>query len=612
MSEHAGPEGRAAPTGIATISGHDIRIRSEQIKLLFANLPGGLLAGLLSAALLLSVQWHVVAHAILWSWFSVLAFISLLRFVSALRYRRLAVVADRLAYWERQFAFGTLLSGITWGSAALVLLPGQIPNQVFTVLVLAGMTAGAVVSYAPLARVAMYFIIPALLPLTVRLFYSGQSLQVAMAMLSLLFMVMMRVNARRLSGATLGSLRLRFENSDLAAVLAREKTTTKDLNRELKREITERARIEEGLRESEAHLRAIVDNVRDGIITMDEHGMLDSMNAAADRMFGYSAGEVSGKHFSVFLPESEREEYDGYVEGYLASGTQRMLGFGLEVTGVRRDGSVFPMELAVSDMVIDRRRMLIGIVRDITERRGIEHMKSRFISVVNHELRTPLTALVGSLDLLVEGVGGELSQGGRSLLDIARNNTARLARLVGDIIDMDDMHSGNMKLDLRHLDLAELVTRAVEQDHSLAAASGVALTLDCGLTEAPVYADSTRLVHALDHLISNAVRFSPRPGVVEVRLEEVNGSVRISVTDHGPGVPDGLRGRLFQAFARLEDPGTVQTGGAGLGLSIARAIVEAHGGSVGFETAPGVATSFYFDLPQWHDFVPDSDRARTE
>ncbi len=270
------------------------------------------------------------------------------------------------------------------------------------------------------------------------------------------------------------------------------------------------------------------------------------------------------------------------------------------------------MELAVSDMVLGRRRMLIGIVRDITERKRMERMKSRFISAVSHELRTPLTALVGSLSLLAEGVGGDLSVPGRSLLAIARNNTARLARLVGDIIDMDDIQSGVVKLDLRHLNLADLVARAVEEGRSLAAASGVALVLEPGLAKAPVYADGTRLIHVIDHLISNAVRFSPRAGAVEVRVEAAGANVRVSVTDHGPGVPDSLRDRLFQPFARTEDPVAAPADGAGLGLNIARAIVEAHGGSVGFDTVSGVATRFYFDLPQWHDSGLDSDSARIE
>ena len=603
MSEAAG--GRVEGTPPAP--GRDALIRAEQVRLLYANLPVGLLAGLLSASVLVSVQWRVIRHRVLWIWFTALALVSLSRYLVALRYGRRPPPAASVAAWESRFVYGTLLSGAVWGAAGLFLLPDQIPNQVFVVLVLAGMTAGGVVTYSPLARAALYFVAPALAPLTLRLLYAGGSLQLAMGMLSLLFMVMMLILVRRLYEATLGSLRLRFENSDLVAVLAREKAATEDLNRDLRREIGERARVEDGLRESEARLRSVVDNVLDGIITMDERGGLESMNAAAERIFGYTAAEVAGRHFRMLLPESERDEYEGYVEGYAVSGKQRMLGFGLEIAGLRRNGSVFPMELAVSGIVLSRKHMLIGIVRDMTERKRMELMKSRFISAVSHELRTPLTALVGSLGLLAEGVGGELSERGKSLLDIARNNTARLTRLVGDVVDLDDVQRGTLSLDLRHVNLADLASRAVEEARSLAATSGVALTGGSGLDTAPVYADSTRIIHVIDHLIANAVRFSPHEGMVEVAVEEAGGDFRVVVTDHGPGIPDNVRDRLFHVFSPLvEDSGSSLPGGAGLGLGVARAIVEAHGGSIGFDAGSGSATRFYFDLPQWHDASPDS------
>ncbi len=601
------PEGVGTARAAAVPSGRDDLIRAEQVRLLYANLPAGLLAGLLSALVLVSVQWDVIRHAVLGTWFGTLVLVSLGRYLLARRYRR-TVAAAAAGRWETRFAFATLLSGFVWGAVALYLMPDQVPHEVFAIVVLAGMTAGAVVSYSPVPRVALYFVAPALLPLTAYLFHAGGRLHIDMGMLSFVFMVMMLGLVHRLHETTLGSLRLRFENIDLVSVLAREKSATEDLNRDLMTEIGERARVEEGLRENEARLRAVVDNVLDGIITMDERGGLESMNPAAERMFGCTAGEVAGRHFRLLLPESERDEYEGYVESYAACGKPRMLGFGLEISGQRRDGSVFPMELAVRGVVLSRRRMLMAIVRDVTERRQIERMKSQFISTVSHELKTPLTALVGSLDLLAEGVGGDLSERGRSLLAIARNNSRRLARLIGDIIDLDAVQSGNLELDLQHVNLSEIVARAVGQAHSLAAASGATLRHVPAGGTVPVYADSARLVHVIDHLIANAVRFSPRGEMVEVSMEEVGGNARVAVTDRGPGVAASLRDGLFQAFAPwIEGSGRQPPGGAGLGLSIARVIVEAHGGSVGFEPMPGTGARFYFDLPQWHDLSPDSE-----
>jgi len=602
VTKDAGQDaGAESPDGVPSHAAYHALIHAEQVKLLYANLPGGLLAGLLNALLLLSVQWDVLAHPVLWGWFGAIAVISMFRYLLVRWYRRGPATTAGAPRQEAWFALGTALSGITWGSAGVFLFPHELANQVFVVFVLAGMTAGAVVSYSSLVRVALYFIVPALLPLTVRLFIVGQHMQFAMGMMSLLFMVLMLATARRMYDTTRNSLGLRFENSDLVAVLAREKAATEDLNRELKREIGERVRIEEGLRESEARIRAVVDNVLDGIITTDAHGVLESLNPAAERIFGYTAADMAGRHFSALMPESERDEYEDYVENYLGARKGKMLGFGLEISGQRSDGSVFPMELGISEMMLNKRRMLIGIVRDITERRKIEHMKNQFISAMSHELRTPLTALIGSLSLLAEGVAGDLSARGKSLLDIARNNTGRLARLVGNILDIDEIQSKNVKLDLQHLNLADLVAQSVEDNRNLAAASGIRLMLESGLTDAPVYGDGVRLTHVVDHLISNAMKFSPHAGVIEIGVEEAGPNIRVSVTDHGPGIPQDLRERIFQTFARTEFFDATSHGGAGIGLSIARALVEAHGGSIGFDTVPGVATRFYFDLPQWHD-----------
>ncbi len=589
------------------VASHGLRrslIHAEQVRLLYANLPGGLVAGLLNALLLVSVQVSVIAHAVLWSWIAAMAVITVFRYGLVRHYRRAEGGPAAASRWEGWFAFGTALSGIAWGVGGVLLFPHELANQVFVVFVLAGMTAGAVVSYSSLVKVALYFIVPALLPLTLRLFMVGEYMQFVMGMMSLLFMVLMLATARRMYETTFNSLRLGFENSDLVDVLAREKAATEDLNRELKREIGERVRIEEGLRESEARTRAVVDNVLDGIITMDERGVLESLNPAAEHIFGSRATDMAGQHFSMLMPESERDGYEDYVDNYFGAKHGKMMGFGLEITGQRRDGSLFPMELGISEMTLDKRRMLIGIVRDITERRKIEHMKNQFISAMSHELRTPLTALIGSLDLLAEGIAGELPARGRSLLDIARNNTARLTRLVGNILDIDDIQSGNVKLDLQHLNLAALVAQTVDGNQGLAAAAGVRLVLEPGLTEAPVYGDDTRLTHVIDHLISNAIKFSPPSSRVKVRVEEDGSNIRVSVLDHGPGVPEELRGRIFQTFAHTEFFDVTSHAGAGIGLSVARAIVEAHGGAVGFDTAPGVATRFYFDLPQWHDSAP--------
>jgi PAS domain S-box-containing protein len=577
------------------------RVYVEQIKLLYHNLPVGMFATQASAFVILAVQWAVIDHVVLLVWFATATLSVLSRMTLFAAYRRAHLTQANARRWVVWFTSGTVLAGIIWGSAGVFLFPGEQSHQVFMIFILAGMTAGAVVSFSAVWKIGLIFVLFTLTPLSVRLFAEGHDMHLAMGAMSLLFMVLMVVISRRMYQTTLTSLQLRFENSDLVAVLAREKEATEDLNRELRREIGERVRIEAGLRESEAHIRAVIDNVPDGIITLNEQGRLESVNPAAMRIFGYSRDEMTGSHLKMLMPESVRHEYDDYIKQHIGASTGKMVGFGLEITGQRKDGSRFPMELGISNMWLDSRRLFIGIVRDISERREVGRMKHQFMSSVSHELRTPLTSVLGSLGLLAEGVGGDLSESGKTLLNIARNNVARLARLISDILDIDDIHAGRLKLDFRVTDLAALVERAVDDNHALASAAGVNLVLRNDTTPASVYADAERLVQSLGHLLSNALKFSPRGATVEVSVARHKTGIRVAVTDQGPGIPDAFRNRLFQPFSQAESADSGIRGGAGLGLSIAKAIIQQHAGTIGYESMPGRGACFFFDLPELHN-----------
>lgn len=577
------------------------RLLADQVRLLYSNLPGGLFAGLFNAVVLSLVQMEAIASPIVAAWLGTIAALTVVRYLITRSYLRRQVDAQDAKRWLWSFGVGTALSGLVWGSGAVLLFPADLPHQIFLVFVLAGMTAGAVVSFSAVVGIALAFLVPVLVPITVRLFAEGGDIHLAMAMMSTLFMAMMVVTTQRMYQTTLASLRLRFANEDLVATLAGEKEATERLNAELTREIQERVRVEEGLRQGEHRIRAVVDNVLDGIITINDLGIVESMNRAAERIFGYGAREIVGQHFKMLMPEAERDEYDDYLKRHIGIANKgRMIGFGLEIAGQRKDGTVFPMELGMSEMWHERGRLFIGIVRDITERKRAERMKSDFLSVVSHELRTPLTSVLGSLELLGEGVAGDLSERGRSLLGMARSNIERLVRLIGDILDMDDIHSGKMRLECRRVELATLAERAVESSHAYAAGLGVRLRIERRHPNLYVYADEQRMLQVLHHLLSNAVKFSPPLGLVQVTVERVRGGVHVSVVDQGPGIPVEVRPRLFQAFAPTDSRRPHPRSGVGLGLSIAKAIIDKHGGRIGFE--PGeTGARFYFELPEWQD-----------
>ena len=370
---------------------------------------------------------------------------------------------------------------------------------------------------------------------------------------------------------------------------------------ELKREVADRRRAEEASRQSETRIRAVLENVVDGIITIDARGVIESINPAAERIFGHAREEIVGRNVGALMPEPYGSEHDGYLENYLETGRAGIIGVLREVEGRRKDGGTFPLELAVSEMNLGEKRMFTGIVRDITERKKIDRMKNEFISTVSHELRTPLTSIMGSLGLIRSGVAGEISDKGRAMIDIAYNNTDRLVRLINDILDIEKIESGRMDFTFTPIDLGGLVLQCVEANRAFGEELGVHITARGGFPDVLVDGDYDRLVQVLTNLLSNAAKFSPPGGEVVVSGRVEDGAVRVSVADHGPGIPDEFHDRIFGKFAQADSSDAREKGGTGLGLSITKAIVEKHGGTIEFDSEIGKGTTFHFLLPIWRE-----------
>ncbi|MGB6539010.1 MAG: ATP-binding protein [Xanthobacteraceae bacterium] len=253
----------------------------------------------------------------------------------------------------------------------------------------------------------------------------------------------------------------------------------------------------------------------------------------------------------------------------------------------------------------DSRGDIVGIVevaRDITETRRQQQLKDEFIATVSHELRTPLTSILGAVGCLIGGATGELPAAAARMLMVAMNNCRRLVGIVNDILDMETIEAGKMRYDKRPLDAHALAVQVIEANQSFAANYGVALRLDGAAARREVFsvfADSDRLSQVLTNLISNAIKFSPRDTEVSMSIENDNETIGISVRDHGPGIPDDYKDRIFEKFVQVDATDRRRRGGTGLGLSIVKRIVEQMDGTIGFAPAPGGGTIFTVAFRAW-------------
>ncbi len=355
----------------------------------------------------------------------------------------------------------------------------------------------------------------------------------------------------------------------------------------------------QSLQENVLFTQAILDNVIDGIITIDSKGVVQSFNRAAETIFGYTADEIIGRNVNMLMPEPYHSEHDGYLQNYHATGIQRIIGLGREVEGRRKDGSVFPMDLAVSRSAHQGQPLFIGLVRDITERKRVELMKTEFVSTVSHELRTPLTSISGALGLIIGGALGELPDQVRVMLDIAYKNSKRLGLLINDLLDMEKLAADKMHLDLQMQALMPLVEQTLESVRAYGEQYQVNFELIERADDVQVRVDSGRLQQVLTNFLSNAAKFSPPGAQVEVAVRLRKNSVQVEVIDHGPGISDEFRSRIFQKFSQADSSDTRQKGGTGLGLSISKELIECMNGLIGFDSEEGQGASFYFQLPVW-------------
>lgn len=358
-------------------------------------------------------------------------------------------------------------------------------------------------------------------------------------------------------------------------------------------------------RESDSRLMAVLDTVVDAVITIDETGIVQSFNRAAERIFGYRVGEVVGRKVNILMPEPYHSEHDRYLHNYLTTGIRKIIGIGREVVGRRKDGSIFPMELAVSEARVGNRRIFTGIIRDISERRQAEQERERLIAeleaknaemerftyTVSHDLKSPLITIRGFLGLLEKDMAAGNGQRLKEDIGHIQEAVRRMQLLLDELLTLSRI--GRLSTTLREIPLAELAWEAVKQVAGQIAEGRVQVTVAPELPT--VHGDYPRLLEVLQNLLDNAVKFmgeqtEPR---VEIGSRREGEETVIFVRDNGIGIDPRYHQKIFGLFERL----SADTEGTGIGLALVKRIVEVHGGRIWVESAPGQGTTFYFTLP---------------
>lgn len=421
------------------------------------------------------------------------------------------------------------------------------------------------------------------------------------------------------------------EVADLAASLAAMLGNLRDAKRSLEDKVDERtrelSRAQIRLGRQAERLDTILANVLDSIISVDPLGTILTANPATERIFGWPLDELRGKNISLLMPEELRAGHGAYMRRYAEFGERGgVVGKDRQLVGQRRDGSQFPMELSISVVGQGSDSFLIGLIRDISERRQTEarleearvlaedasRAKSEFLAIMSHEIRTPLNGIMGSLELLLRS---DMSADQRRLAEVTRNSGRSLLTIVGDILDMSKMEAGRLELNDEDYDLRHLVAESVEMVEPLARGKSLALNAEFS-DELPRWlkGDPDRLRQVLGNLLNNAVKFTDRGGVTLSAAPDRHrpGFMSLRVADSGAGIGGDDLNRLFTPFTQVDGSLRRRHGGTGLGLAICRNLVGAMGGTITVTSTLGQGSTFVVTLPIREGVEPEAVEDRLE
>jgi PAS domain S-box-containing protein len=393
-----------------------------------------------------------------------------------------------------------------------------------------------------------------------------------------------------------------------------------------------RKQVEGAVADNQSRTRAILETALDAIISMDHHGRISEFNSAAERMFGRRRDDVIGCDLAeVVIPERLRAAHRGAVLARMTGGTSGFVDRRFETVGLRATGEEFPVEVSITRVPTDP-PMFTGFVRDVTARVAAERdreqllerelvarreaetanrAKDDFLATLSHELRTPLNAIVGWTRMLLDGTLDQTTA--RRALEIIDRNAQTQVQLVGDILDVSRIITGKLSLDVRPVDLGTIVGTVLDGVRPAAAAKRIRVRSKLSAAARVTRGDPHRLQQIVWNLVSNAIKFTPDGGAIDVELSERPGSICIIVSDSGAGIAPEFLGRIFDRFSQADSSSTRAHGGLGLGLAIVRHLVELHGGTVRASSEGlGRGASFTVELPTLTQDFADAAQSGSE
>lgn len=390
---------------------------------------------------------------------------------------------------------------------------------------------------------------------------------------------------------------LRQAKDELEIRVAERTAELISVNERLQLELDERKRTELALERLSRQNQLILNSVGEGLCGLDLQGKITFVNPAAANLLGYSVAELIGQSIYIILPHAKSDNtpytladpiYASLRDGTIHQVTNELFW--------RQNNTSFPVEY-VSRPIREAGEIVGSVVtfKDITERQVVERMKDEFISVVSHELRTPLTSIHGSLGLLASGLLKPGGDRGQRLLEIAVDSTERLVRLINDILDIERIESGKVKMVQQTCDAADLMIEAAEVMQSIAEQYG--LNLSVTPVSARLLVDRDRIIQTLTNLLSNAIKFSSQGNTVWLTAQNQGDQILFQVKDRGRGIPAVKLETIFERFQQVDASDSRNHEGTGLGLAICRSIVQQHGGCIWAESTLGEGSIFYFTLP---------------